>query len=74
MALLYQPRPQSGLTAVPPAWSFPPQLTTTVEALTAEETWWLTKDGAESADAAGDDAGKPLTAGEKRGRKRAFAG
>ena len=50
MALLYQPRPQSGLTAAPLAWSFPPQPITTVEPLTAEETWWLTKDGAESAD------------------------
>jgi exosortase O len=50
MALLYQPRPQSGLTAPPPAWSFPPEITTSVEPLTADETWWLTKDGAESAD------------------------
>lgn len=50
MALLYQPRPQTGLQAPPPAWSFPAALTTTVEPLTADEIWWLTKDGAESAD------------------------
>ncbi len=50
MALLYQPRPQTGLTAASTAWSFPPEITTTVEPLTADETWWLTKDGAESAD------------------------
>ena len=50
MALLYQPRPQTGLTTPSPQWSFPAQLITTVEPLSAEEKWWLTKDGAESAD------------------------
>ncbi len=50
MVLLYQPRPQSGLAAASPTWSFPPEMTTTVEPLTAEEIWWLTKDGADSAD------------------------
>lgn len=50
LALLYQPRPQTGLQALPPAWSFPAAITTTVEPLTADEIWWLSKDGAESAD------------------------
>ena len=50
LALLYQPRPQTGLQALPPAWSFPAALTTSVEPLTTDEIWWLTKDGAESAD------------------------
>ena len=50
LIVLYQPRPESGLTLAPPAWSFPPELTTIAEPLTADEIWWLTKDGAESAD------------------------
>lgn len=50
MALLYQPRPATGLTVPPPDWYFPPAITTVSEPLTADEIWWLTQDGAESAD------------------------
>ena len=50
MALLYTPRPQTGLTTQPPTWAFPSDLTIEPMPLKPDEYEWLTRDGAESAD------------------------
>jgi exosortase/archaeosortase family protein len=50
MALIYTPRPQTGLTQSPPAWEFPAGLVTEPMPLKPDEVEWLTRDGAESAD------------------------
>lgn len=49
LTALYQPRPANGLQAASPTWAFPADITIINEPLTEEETWWLTKDGADSA-------------------------
>jgi exosortase O len=50
MALVYTPRPQTGLTQSPPTWEFPAGLVTEPMPLKSDEVEWLTRDGAESAD------------------------
>lgn len=50
MALVYTPRPQSGLRQPPPAWEFPAGLVTEPMPLKSDEVEWLTRGGAESAD------------------------
>ncbi|MCP4362592.1 MAG: exosortase O [Chloroflexi bacterium] len=50
MIQLYTPRPQTGLTSVPPTWNFPQKLQAELLPLKPDENEWLTKDGAEAAD------------------------
>jgi exosortase O len=50
MALVYTPRPQTGLVQPPPAWEFPAELVTEPMPLKPDEIEWLTRGGAESAD------------------------
>jgi exosortase O len=50
MALVYTPRPQTGLAQPPPAWEFPAELVTEPMPLKPDEIEWLTRGGAESAD------------------------
>jgi exosortase O len=50
MALVYTPRPQTGLAQSPPAWEFPANLAVTPLPLKPDEIEWLTRDGAESAE------------------------
>jgi exosortase O len=50
MALVYTPRPQTGLTHPSPTWEFPADLVTTPMPLKPDEIAWLTRDGAESAE------------------------
>jgi exosortase O len=50
MALVYAPRPQTGLSQPPPAWEFPAELVTEPMPLKPDEIEWLTRGGAESAD------------------------
>jgi exosortase O len=50
MALVYAPRPQTGLAQPPPDWEFPAELAATPMPLKPDEVAWLTRDGAESAD------------------------
>jgi exosortase O len=49
MALLYAPRPQTGLSHNAPAWNFPAELHTQTFPLKPDELQMLTRDGAESA-------------------------
>jgi exosortase O len=49
MALLYTPRPQTGLAGPPPEWSFPAELGLQPLPLKPDEVEWLTRDGADSA-------------------------
>lgn len=49
MALLYTPHAQNGLTQATLDWSFPAALTMEPQPLTANEHFWLMRDGAESA-------------------------
>jgi exosortase O len=49
MALAYTPRPQTGLSQDPPAWTFPATLDVEPLPLKPDELEWLTRDGAESA-------------------------
>ncbi len=50
MALSYAPRPQVGLSQLPPTWDFPDELVTEPMPLKPDELEMLTRDGAESAD------------------------
>ncbi len=50
MALIYTPRPQTGLAQPPSTWNFPSDLNTQPLPLKAAELAWFTRDGAESAD------------------------
>ena len=50
MAVLYTPRPQTGLTQAPPGWDFPAGLAVEPLPLKPDEYAWLTREGAESAD------------------------
>jgi exosortase O len=50
MALVYAPRPQTGLSQPPPAWEFPAEIVTEPMPLKPDEIEWLTRGGAESAD------------------------
>jgi len=50
MALIYTPRPQTGLAQSPPAWEFPAGLVTEPMSLKPDEIEWLTRDGADSAE------------------------
>ena len=50
MALIYAPRPQTGLTQPPLAWSFPAELVTEPMPLRPDEIEWLTRGGADSAE------------------------
>ncbi len=50
MALVYAPRPQTGLTESPPDWSFPAELETAPMPLRPDEIAWLIRGGAESAE------------------------
>ena len=50
MALVYTPRPQTGLAQPPPAWEFPAGLVTEPMPLKPDEIEWMTRGGAESAD------------------------
>jgi exosortase O len=50
MALVYVPRPQTGLAQPPPGWEFPASLVTEPVPLKLDEIEWMTRDGAESAD------------------------
>jgi exosortase O len=50
MALLYAPRPQTGLAQPPPTWAFPTELAIKPLPLKPDEIEWLTRDGAASAD------------------------
>lgn len=50
LALLYAPRPQTGLSQPPAQWTFPAELTTEPMPLNPAEIAWLTRDGADSAD------------------------
>ncbi|MCP5099780.1 MAG: exosortase O [Chloroflexi bacterium] len=49
-ALLYTPRPITGLTQQAQPWTFPPNLIVEPMPLKPDENEWLTRDGAESAD------------------------
>ncbi len=46
---LYQPAQRTGLTASAPHWQFPPNWQAQAQPLTAAETFWLSQDGADSA-------------------------
>jgi len=50
MALLYAPRPITGLTQAVPSWTFPNELTIEPLPLKPDENEWLTRDGADAAD------------------------
>lgn len=50
MALVYAPRPETGLSGAPPDWQFPAELNTEPMPLKPDEIEWLTRDGAISAD------------------------
>ncbi len=50
MALIYTPRPQTGLTQPAPTWNFPVDFKTKPLPLKADELAWFIRDGAESAD------------------------
>jgi hypothetical protein len=50
MALLYTPRPQTGLVQQPPALEFPTGMNIEPLPLKPDENEWLTRDGADSAD------------------------
>ncbi len=50
MALIYAPRPQTGLAQSPPDWSFPAELSTGPMPLRPDEIAWLIRGGAESAE------------------------
>jgi len=50
MALIYVPRPQTGLTQPPPQWEFSPELHAEPMPLKPDEVEWLTRGGAESAE------------------------
>jgi exosortase O len=50
MALIYTPRPQTGLTQPPADWQFPTDLVTEPMPLKSDEVAWLTRDGADSAE------------------------
>lgn len=50
LALLYAPRPHTGLAQPPLAWRFPDELITQPVPLKPDEVDWLTRDGAESAE------------------------
>jgi exosortase O len=50
MALVYQPRPASGLGRPAPVWHFPTELASEPFPLKANELAWLAQDGAESAE------------------------
>jgi exosortase O len=50
MALVYTPRPQTGLTESLPDWSFPAELETEPMPLRPDEIAWLIRGGAESAE------------------------
>jgi len=50
MALVYAPRPQTGLTESPADWSFPAELKTAPMPLRPDEIAWLIRGGAESAE------------------------
>jgi exosortase O len=50
MALLYTPRPQTGLTRPSPTLTFPAEMTIEPLPLKPDENDWLTRDGADSAD------------------------
>jgi exosortase O len=47
--LLYQPAQRTGLTASAPHWQFPADWQAQPQPLTPAETYWLTQDGADSA-------------------------
>lgn len=49
MALIYAPRPQTGLAQAAPTWEFPSGLVTEPMPLRPDEIEWLTRGGAESA-------------------------
>ena len=49
MALIYAPRPQTGLAQAAPTWAFPAELVTEPMPLRPDEIEWLTRGGAESA-------------------------
>ncbi len=49
LALLYKPRPQDTLAHTPPAWQFPPELSTQPWQLTEGELKWLSGNGLVSA-------------------------
>lgn len=50
MALLYMPRPQTGLAQPPPPLAFPADMVIEPLPLKPDENEWLTRDGADSAD------------------------
>jgi exosortase O len=50
MAIVYAPRPQTGLAQAAPTWSFPAELIDRPMPLRPDEFQWLARDGAESAD------------------------
>lgn len=50
MALVYTPRPQTGLSEIPPAWEFPAELVTLPMPLKPNEIELLMRDGADSAE------------------------
>jgi exosortase O len=50
MAIIYTPRPQTGLAQAPPTWSFPAELIDQPMPLKPDEFRWLAREGAESAD------------------------
>jgi exosortase O len=50
MAIGYTPRPQTGLSQPPPAWSLPAELNDEPMPLKPDEFQWLAREGAESAD------------------------
>jgi exosortase O len=50
MALIYAPRPQTGLAQSPPDWSFPAELATEPMPLRPDEIAWLIRGGADSAE------------------------
>jgi exosortase O len=49
LALVYRPRPQTGLAQPPPTWNFPAPLRTELLPLKPAEMEWFTRDGADSA-------------------------
>ncbi|MBL8055813.1 MAG: hypothetical protein JNK29_03900, partial [Anaerolineales bacterium] len=49
LALLYAPRPPSGLAGQPAEWSYPAELRVSPLPLKPDEVEWLTRDGADSA-------------------------
>ncbi len=50
MAIIYTPRPKTGLAQPPPSWSFPAELNDEPMPLKPDEFQWLEREGAESAD------------------------